>query len=51
VIHLAKITTQVHEVFDVFYVTDESGAKVSDPEQLAHVRDALVEQLRLLSVA
>src|SRR6185295_15804328 len=30
IIHLAKITTQVHQVFDVFYVTDADGAKIRD---------------------
>ena len=35
-IHLAKITTNVDQVLDVFYVTDRSGAKVSEPESLAH---------------
>ncbi len=35
VIHLAKITTNVDQVLDVFYVTDSSGAKVADPDRLA----------------
>lgn len=35
VIHLAKITTNVDQVLDVFYVTDSSGAKVADPDGLA----------------
>jgi [protein-PII] uridylyltransferase len=48
VIHLAKITTQVHQVFDVFYVTDASGAKLTDPERLQHVRDTMTSQLLLL---
>ena len=34
VIHLAKITTNVDQVLDVFYVTDVTGAKVGDPERL-----------------
>src|SRR6185369_14131854 len=49
VIHLAKITTQVHQVFDVFYVTGADGAKVTDPERLAHVRAEIECQLRLLA--
>ena len=48
VIHLAKITTQVHQVFDVFYVTDTAGAKITDAQRLQHVRDEIASQLRLL---
>ena len=48
VIHLAKITTQVHQVFDVFYLTDASGEKITDPEQLGRVRAAITERLAAL---
>ncbi len=34
-IHLAKITTNVNQVLDVFYVTDSRGSKVNNPDQLA----------------
>lgn len=51
VIHLAKITTQVHQVFDVFYVTDATGAKITDPERLTYVRDEVARQLQLLGGA
>ncbi|MCS6927322.1 MAG: [protein-PII] uridylyltransferase, partial [Candidatus Binatia bacterium] len=34
-IHLAKITTNVDQVLDVFYVTDRTGAKIADPDSLA----------------
>jgi [protein-PII] uridylyltransferase len=34
-IHLAKITTNVDQVLDVFYVTDRAGAKIADPDGLA----------------
>jgi [protein-PII] uridylyltransferase len=34
-IHLAKITTNVDQVLDVFYVTDRDGRKVADPKALA----------------
>jgi [protein-PII] uridylyltransferase len=34
-IHLAKITTNVDQVLDVFYVTDRAGAKITDPDSLA----------------
>jgi [protein-PII] uridylyltransferase len=33
-IHLAKITTNVDQVLDVFYVTDRNGRKVANPKQL-----------------
>ena len=49
VIHIAKITTQVNQVLDVFYVTDEGGAKIVDPGRLEHVRAEIAEQLRLLA--
>jgi [protein-PII] uridylyltransferase len=49
VIHLAKITTQVHQVLDVFYVTDAEGAKIIDAERLAAVRDAIACQLEELA--
>ena len=35
IIHLAKITTNVHQILDVFYVTDSQGNKMSNPDQLA----------------
>jgi [protein-PII] uridylyltransferase len=44
-IHLAKISTMVHEVLDVFYVTDAAGRKVEDPEQIERIRAALIEAL------
>jgi [protein-PII] uridylyltransferase len=51
VIHLAKITTQVHQVFDVFYVTDASGAKITDPARLDHIRGEIARQLQALGGA
>jgi [protein-PII] uridylyltransferase len=43
VIHLAKITTNVDQVLDVFYVTDSRGAKIADPEGVASaLRNQLV---------
>ena len=41
-IHLAKITTNVDQVLDVFYVTDREGRKVADPTALeATLRERL----------
>jgi [protein-PII] uridylyltransferase len=44
-IHLAKITTMVNEVLDVFYVTDAEGRKLEDPDHLARIREELVRAL------
>ena len=47
-IHLAKITTSVDRVLDVFYVTDLDGRKLDDPARLALVRDTVLEELQPL---
>jgi len=44
-IHLAKITTLVDEVLDVFYVTDVDGRKIEDPARLETIQDELVRAL------
>lgn len=44
-IHLAKITTMVNHVLDVFYVTDNEGRKIEDPERLEMIRRELTEAL------
>src|SRR5262245_11911105 len=44
-IHLAKISTMVHEVLDVFYVTDAEGRKIEDPGRIESIRAALVAAL------
>jgi len=44
-IHLAKITTNVDQVLDVFYVTDHRGEKVPDPESVANaLRNQLIDK-------
>lgn len=44
-IHLAKVTTSVDRVFDVFYVSNECDAKIAD-DRLGEVRAALTAALR-----
>jgi [protein-PII] uridylyltransferase len=44
-IHLAKITTMVDQVLDVFYVTDHEGRKIEDPERLALIQRELTRSL------
>ena len=47
-IHLAKITTSVDRVFDVFYVTDLAGRKVDDAARLEQIRTTVLGALRPL---
>ena len=44
-IHLAKITTNVDQVLDVFYVTDAAGRKIQDEARLAEIRNELLTRL------
>src|SRR5207247_10579144 len=44
-IHLAKITTMVEQVLDVFYVTDHEGRKIEDPARLETIRHELAQAL------
>ncbi len=44
-IHLAKISTNVDQVADVFYVTDEQGRKIHDKERLEQIRQSLYYSL------
>jgi [protein-PII] uridylyltransferase len=44
-IHVAKISTNVDQVADVFYVTDESGNKIMEPARLDAIRQSLHESL------
>jgi len=44
-IHVAKISTNVDQVADVFYVTDEAGRKVEDPQQVESVRQFMYQSL------
>ena len=44
-IHLAKISTNVDQVADVFYITDGKRRKIEDNEQLELIRQKLIESL------
>jgi [protein-PII] uridylyltransferase len=44
-IHIAKITTNVDQVLDVFYVTNAKDEKILDPEELAFIRSELERRL------
>jgi [protein-PII] uridylyltransferase len=44
-IHVAKISTNVDQVADVFYVADQSGVKVTDPDRLQQIKDSLFQRL------
>lgn len=48
-IHLAKITTTVDRVLDVFYVTDSAGRKIEDPQTLNHIEETLLAALKPLA--
>jgi [protein-PII] uridylyltransferase len=48
-IHLAKITTTVDRVLDVFYVTDSNGRKIEDTQTLNHIEEALLAALKPLA--
>src|SRR5207247_1847555 len=49
-IHLAKITTMVEQVLDVFYVTDHEGRKIEDAARLEPIRHDLVQARALAAV-
>jgi [protein-PII] uridylyltransferase len=49
IIHLAKITTQAHQVLDVFYVTDGEGRKILDEERLHTICDTITAELLALA--
>lgn len=45
---LAKITTEVDQAADIFYVVDLDGQKITDFEQLDKIRDMLHDHLLLI---
>ena len=44
-IHLAKISTHLTAVLDVFYVTDAGRSRIEDPARLEEIRRTIVEAL------
>jgi UTP:GlnB (protein PII) uridylyltransferase len=40
-IYVAKITTRIDQVADVFYILTDDGQKVTDPDQIKEIQDAL----------
>ena len=44
-IHAARISTRLDQVADVFYVTDQAGAKVRDHVQLERVRSGIEQAI------
>jgi [protein-PII] uridylyltransferase len=44
-IHLAKISTNVDQVADVFYVTDANGDKIEAPDRVEEIRESLYQSL------
>ncbi|MCL6472327.1 MAG: [protein-PII] uridylyltransferase [Firmicutes bacterium] len=44
-IHLAKVSTDVDKVIDVFYVWDIYGQKISDNEQIGDIKKAILAAL------
>ena len=50
-IHVAKISTNVDQVADVFYVTDSSGKQIAGAERVEEVRNNLFQSLAPENVA
>ena len=44
-IHVSKISTNVDQAADIFYVTDEAGGKITDPERVSMIRNFLHQNL------
>ena len=44
-IHVAKISTNVDQVADIFYVTDEAGGKMTDLARVSEIRNFLEQNL------
>lgn len=44
-VHTAKISTQLDQIVDVFYVTHSSGAKVIDPLEILKIKEHLIRTI------
>ena len=44
-VSIAKIGTYLDQVVDVFYVTDESGAKIQDEQRLQQISSRLIDAI------
>ncbi|HUN58949.1 MAG TPA: [protein-PII] uridylyltransferase [Candidatus Binataceae bacterium] len=44
-IHVARISTNADQALDVFYVTDSTGAKITELASMRHLREALEAEL------
>jgi len=49
-VHLAKITTHVGHVLDVFYVTDSAARKIVDPQRVRAIEEEVLRCLREYTV-
>ncbi len=47
-IRFAKIAAHLDQVVVVFYITDEAGVKISDPQRLDDIKRTLLESIRSL---
>ncbi len=44
-VHAARISTKLDQVVDVFYVTDQAGAKVNDPQWCEVMRETITTRI------
>jgi [protein-PII] uridylyltransferase len=50
-VHLAKITTNLDQVLDVFYVTDATGRKIEDDATLQRIESSVLAALKAIDQA
>ncbi len=46
VVHMAKITTSGGSIADVFYVREEDGRKVEDPDRVRELKETILDAVR-----